>query len=88
MSVSQSLPSLREVFANDFRIGAAVNPVTIESQKQLLISHVNSLTAENHMKFEHLQLEEGRFTFDIAGSNRRFRSFPSHGGSRAYARMA
>ena len=66
MSMSQSLPSLREVFANDFRIGAAVNPVTIESQKQLLISHVNSLTAENHMKFEHLQPEEGRFTFDIA----------------------
>nr|P45703.1 RecName: Full=Endo-1,4-beta-xylanase; Short=Xylanase; AltName: Full=1,4-beta-D-xylan xylanohydrolase [Geobacillus stearothermophilus]BAA05668.1 endo-1,4-beta-xylanase [Geobacillus stearothermophilus] len=61
-----SIPSLREVFANDFRIGAAVNPVTLEAQQSLLIRHVNSLTAENHMKFEHLQPEEGRFTFDIA----------------------
>ncbi|OQP06139.1 1,4-beta-xylanase [Geobacillus sp. 46C-IIa] len=61
-----SIPSLREVFANDFRIGAAVNPVTLEAQQSLLIHHVNSLTAENHMKFEHLQPEEGRFTFNIA----------------------
>lgn len=66
MKMNSSLPSLRDVFANDFRIGAAVNPVTIEMQKQLLIDHVNSITAENHMKFEHLQPEEGKFTFQEA----------------------
>jgi len=29
MKMNSSLPSLRDVFANDFRIGTAVNPVTI-----------------------------------------------------------
>jgi endo-1,4-beta-xylanase len=66
MKMNSSLPSLRVVFANDFYIGAAVNPVTIEMQKQLLIDHVNSITAENHMKFEHLQPKEGKFTFQEA----------------------
>lgn len=64
--MAQSLPSLCEVFLDDFRIGAAVNPVTIRTQRQLLIDHVNSITAENHMKFEHLQPKEGELTFEQA----------------------
>nr|AGO43919.1 endoxylanase [Anoxybacillus sp. Ip-C] len=60
------IPSLREVYKEYFRIGAAVSPITIKTQKDLLVSHVNSITAENHMKFEHLQPKEGEFTFEQA----------------------
>ncbi|WP_297987218.1 endo-1,4-beta-xylanase [uncultured Anoxybacillus sp.] len=60
------IPSLREVYKEHFRIGAAVSPITIKTQKDLLVSHVNSITAENHMKFEHLQPKEGEFTFEQA----------------------
>ncbi|MBB5325505.1 endo-1,4-beta-xylanase [Anoxybacillus tepidamans] len=64
--MQERLPSLCETYKDYFHIGAAVNPITIETQKQLLIDHVNSITAENHMKFEHLQPEEGEFTFETA----------------------
>ncbi|MBW7650126.1 endo-1,4-beta-xylanase [Anoxybacillus sp. ST4] len=60
------IPPLREVYKEHFRIGAAVSPITIKTQKDLLVSHVNSITAENHMKFEHLQPKEGEFTFEQA----------------------
>ncbi len=60
------VPSLQKVYQNYFDIGAAVNLQTIEIQKSLLAKHFNSITAENEMKFENLQPEEGRFTFDNA----------------------
>lgn len=60
------IPSLYKVFKNDFLVGAAVNPVTLNSQKEFIIKHFNSLTSENNMKFENLQPEEGNFTFDHA----------------------
>ena len=58
--------SLSDVFKDNFLIGAAVNPITIRSQKDLILKHFNSLTSENEMKFERLQPEEGRFTFEEA----------------------
>ncbi|MDQ0231185.1 endo-1,4-beta-xylanase [Metabacillus malikii] len=64
--MNRDVPSLYEVYQQHFHIGAAVNPVTLKSQKELLIKHFNSLTAENEMKFESLQPEEGVFTFDNA----------------------
>jgi endo-1,4-beta-xylanase len=61
-----SVPKLRELFAEQFLIGAAVNPLTLNTQKDLLIHHFNSLTAENEMKFERLHPEEGTYTFEHA----------------------
>ncbi|MCC3372025.1 endo-1,4-beta-xylanase [Cohnella sp. REN36] len=61
-----NVPSLHETFQAHFRVGAAVNPVTLVSQRELLSRHFNSVTAENEMKFERLQPEEGRFTFEHA----------------------
>ncbi|MCF2945732.1 endo-1,4-beta-xylanase [Paenibacillus tarimensis] len=49
-----------------FDIGAAVNLTTIKSQRDLLAQHYNSITAENDMKFERLQPEEGHYTFEAA----------------------
>lgn len=44
--------SLAETFQDRFLIGAAVNPLTLDAQKELLVQHFNSVTAENEMKFE------------------------------------
>jgi len=60
------IPSLHKEYEDYFLMGAAVNPLTIKYQKDLIIKHFNSLTAENEMKFESLQAEEGTFTFDQA----------------------
>lgn len=61
-----NIPSLHEVYQDDFLIGAAVNPKTLNSQQDLLRKHFNSITAENQMKFEELQPEPGHFTFEVA----------------------
>lgn len=59
-------PVLKELFADDFKIGAAVNPLTIRTQEPLLARHFNSITAENEMKFVSLHPEEGSYTFEDA----------------------
>ncbi|PAD78614.1 endo-1,4-beta-xylanase [Paenibacillus campinasensis] len=58
--------SLAETFQDRFLIGAAVNPLTLDAQKELLVQHFNSVTAENEMKFERLHPEEGEYTFSEA----------------------
>ncbi|OLS37204.1 endo-1,4-beta-xylanase [Bacillus sp. MRMR6] len=60
------IPSLSKVYVEYFNIGAAVNLRTIESQKDLLKKHFNSITAENDMKFIEIQPAEGQFTFEKA----------------------
>lgn len=59
-------PKLKDVFSRNFLIGAAVNPLTIVSQQELLTHHFNSLTAENEMKFERVHPSEGTYTFEEA----------------------
>lgn len=58
--------SLKDLFAEDFRIGAAVNPRTIQTQEKLLAYHFNSITAENEMKFESVHPSEDEYTFEEA----------------------
>ncbi|MFS0778142.1 endo-1,4-beta-xylanase [Neobacillus sp. 3P2-tot-E-2] len=60
------VPSLSKVYEEFFNVGAAVNLRTIESQKDLLRNHFNSITAENEMKFVEIQPAEGQFTFQSA----------------------
>lgn len=59
-------PKLHEAYADHFLIGAAVNPWAIRNQEGLLAHHVNSITAENEMKFERLHPEPNRYTFEQA----------------------
>ena len=66
MSSLRSEASLKELFKDDFYIGAAVNPITIETQKSLLVHHFNSITAENEMKFESVHPTEDVYTFENA----------------------
>ncbi|NWQ43648.1 endo-1,4-beta-xylanase [Bacillus sp. EB106-08-02-XG196] len=60
------VPSLSKVYEEYFNIGAAVNLNTLESQKDLLRKHFNSITAENDMKFIEIQPAEGQFMFENA----------------------
>ncbi len=63
---TDDMPRLRDVFDKKFRVGAAVNPITLNTQGELLRHHFNSLTAENEMKFVSLQPVEGLYRFDDA----------------------
>nr|CAA84631.1 endo-beta-1,4-xylanase [Bacillus sp.] [Bacillus sp. (in: firmicutes)] len=66
MNQQLNIPNLYEIYKDFFSIGAAVNSKTLESEKELLKKHYNSLTAENEMKFELLQPEQGNFNFTQA----------------------
>ncbi|KKI91704.1 1,4-beta-xylanase [Bacillus sp. SA1-12] len=61
-----NIPSFSDVYSDYFSIGAAINQRTIESSKQLLTRHFNSITAENEMKPENLQPNENKFSFEKA----------------------
>jgi len=67
--VQLDIPSLRDVFAENFTIGAAVEPIHLEGQNlEMLRKHFNLLVAGNHMKPASLQPAEGRFNFSEADS--------------------
>lgn len=62
----RDLPSLRETFKEYFPIGVCVNPRTLQTHRELIKRHFSSLTAEDEMKFDRLQPEEGRYDFTEA----------------------
>lgn len=55
--------SLKEVYKDYFKIGAAVNIESVDTCKDLILKHFNSITCENAMKFDATEPEEGKFTF-------------------------
>lgn len=62
--------SLKDAFRNKFLIGVAMNSAQIreenkEADKQIL-SHFNSIVAENCMKSERIHPKEGEFSFDLS----------------------
>ncbi|GAA2259350.1 hypothetical protein GCM10009853_010420 [Glycomyces scopariae] len=65
--IEPDIPSLKDVLADDFRIGAAVDGRDlVESSGQLLNKHFDQITAENHMKPDAIQPTEGDFNFSAA----------------------
>lgn len=62
----ENIPKLHELFKEDFLIGAAVNPTTIQTQTDLISTHFNSITAENEMKFVSVHPKEDVYTFEDA----------------------
>ncbi len=58
--------SLAKAYSSYFKIGAAVSVNNIDSYRDLLIRHFNSITPENDMKYSATEPEEGKFTFDNA----------------------
>lgn len=64
--MTDKLITLKDAYKDLFKIGVAVNPALLEEDGELIRTQFNSLTAENHMKPEELQPEEGVFTFEKA----------------------
>jgi len=69
-----SIPSLKEVFAGYFTIGAAVEPHVHLSgrNREMLLRHYNVIVAENAMKPVSIQPREGRFNWASADRIRDF----------------
>lgn len=66
-SVEYDIPSLKEVYADYFPIGAAIEPhQTTGLVSELLKKHVNMIVAENSMKPSSIQPREGVFTWTNA----------------------
>lgn len=57
---------LKEKYKDYFKIGAAVSSRTIDTHKDLLVKHFNSITCENETKFVRLQAKENEYQFDHA----------------------
>lgn len=67
MSIEQDIPGLKEVFADDFAIGAAAYSWQMEGiYGELLKKHFNSITATYEMKPKFIAPEEGTYVFDGA----------------------
>ena len=67
LPIQTDIPSLKDVLANDFLIGAAIPPSqTGDIHADLLKKHFSSVTAENAMKWESIEPQEGQFTWSDA----------------------
>lgn len=69
MEIETNIPSLHETLKDYFLVGGAVNPWYFGNnslEEQLVKKHYNIITAENAMKPDALQKEEGVFTFEEA----------------------
>ncbi|MGQ9856552.1 MAG: endo-1,4-beta-xylanase [Fervidobacterium sp.] len=62
------IPALKEVFKDYFKIGVALPARTLvnELDRQLVLKHFNSITAENEMKPESLLVAPGKYDFSQA----------------------
>ena len=61
----ETIPSLKEYFAEHFAMGAAIDS-QYNNYASLLTKHYNSITAEDQMKFDALQPSEGNFSYTTA----------------------
>ncbi len=65
-----SVPSLKEIFSNDFLIGTAINTREIEEKDtpadRLIKQQFNAVTPENIMKAEIIQPGWDKYNFDLA----------------------
>lgn len=65
--IEEEIPSLSKMYEGFFTVGAAIEPYQLKGEhERLLIKHFNSLTAENVMKPQSLQPQEGVFNFEPA----------------------
>jgi endo-1,4-beta-xylanase len=70
MSASETAPTLRSVFADDFLIGVALNTSMVDGRNaragEVAAREFSSLTAENDMKWESINSEPGVYNFAAA----------------------
>jgi endo-1,4-beta-xylanase len=62
--IQTDIPSLKDVFANDFKIGGAIAPQdTLGVHAELAAKHLSSVTPGNAMKWDATEPTEGNFQF-------------------------
>ncbi|MBO2944416.1 endo-1,4-beta-xylanase [Paenibacillus sp. F411] len=67
IAIQPDLEALKDVYASQFLIGAAITAEDLEGIRlELLSKHHNTATAENAMKPEALQPQKGTYTFEAA----------------------
>lgn len=70
IEIQKDIPSLKDVFADDFLLGTSLLVSEIEDatgpDAQLLQKHFNSLTAGNELKWDATEPKEGQFDFTRA----------------------
>jgi endo-1,4-beta-xylanase len=69
LEIQQDIPGLAVTLNDYFKVGGAVNPGDLGNNsltEQLIKKHYSTVTAENAMKPDSTQREEGKFTFDQA----------------------
>jgi endo-1,4-beta-xylanase len=69
LEIQQDIPGLAATLSDYFRVGGAVNPGDLGNNsltEQIIKKHYSTVTAENAMKPDSTQREEGKFTFDQA----------------------
>lgn len=64
--MKNKIVTLKDVYKDYFKMGVAVSLDTLKKDGELIRTQYNSLTAENVMKPEELQPNEGEFTFETA----------------------
>ena len=63
----EQVPALKDVFAEDFMVGAAVNTFQLQEGSpyyRTVVKHYNVLVTENEMKPQYVNPSEGTFAFD------------------------
>ncbi len=69
-SSAQTIPSLKEIFKNDFLIGAAINTMQIEEKdsaaNRLIEQQFNAVTPENIMKAQIIHPSWNTYNFELA----------------------
>ncbi|MCK5564924.1 MAG: endo-1,4-beta-xylanase [Planctomycetes bacterium] len=67
---SDSVPALKDVFAEDFMIGGALNVDQISGKKpdeiSLVVKHFNTITPENLLKWELVHPQPGKYDFELS----------------------
>jgi endo-1,4-beta-xylanase len=63
---------LKEKYRDYFRIGAAVSAFSVDRYRDLLLTHFNSITCENEMKFSSVCDNNGEYHFEGADKIRDF----------------
>jgi endo-1,4-beta-xylanase len=69
----QALPALKDVLADDFDVGTAVEPAELFGRhSELLLRHFNSIVAGNAMKWGPIEPQEGVYNFGPADAIAQF----------------
>lgn len=58
---------LKDVYKDYFKIGTAINSVTIQNESDIIKEHFNSITFENQMKYGVLFNE--KYEYNFAGAD-------------------